>query len=262
MRRIWLIVIIFFIVGVTAAAWWLFRTASGNPPLEKMIAGDVLGMLLVREFPDSLEYLDQTRLGRWLELKSEDLREEIPESIRWRISELLDRTLQSAGFALHNLEKKENGAWRVHFTAFLMPYAGQEDSLGEALEYWVEHVFGTPEFEVFREGEMRIYRGQDPGEMLYRLDRPEFLLISNSEEGWEKTLETLSGRIPSLYDQISYRKISMEAGENYSVFLYLRAGEILSLAPEFGYAVKWNDGAVKDRYFGFDSSESEGAAVE
>jgi len=78
---------------------------------------------------------------------------------------------------------------------------------------------------------------------------PDFLLISNSEEGWQKTLRTIAGEEASLAEMTSFRRVQNHLRIDEGLFLYFKANRLFPLFPEFGYLIRWNQEEISEDYY-------------
>ena len=62
------------------------------------------------------------------------------------------------------------------------------------IEAAVTSIFGAENLEISEYQNIMVYRGKEPGQVLYQVRMPDYLLVSNSSEGWQKTLRTATGK--------------------------------------------------------------------
>ena len=78
---------------------------------------------------------------------------------------------------------------------------------------------------------------------------PDYLLVSNSSEGWQKTLRTALGQEENLSQDPSFQRVKNHLGVNEGLFLYLRANRLVPLLPDFGYLIRWQAGQFSEQYY-------------
>ena len=227
---------------------WFLRPGPTNK-FQQSIPGDVLGLIVITDPPTSLDFLKQTRLGRWFDLASEDLPERIPDKVREQVVSLFTQDVESLWFFIHQLVRQTNGSWRIHFTALLRPRPLHRRALELRIELAVQDLFGTTQTEILKVQNILVYTGSEPGQILYQVPMPDFLLLSNSKEGWQKTLRTSAGEGASLAESVTFRRITSHLKIDDGLFLYSKANRLFPLFPEFGYLIRWQNGEFFEDYY-------------
>ena len=227
---------------------WFLRPVQRST-FEQSVPQDILGLIVITHPPTNLDFLEHTRLRNWFDLASENLRGRIPEEVREQVVSLFTDDVESVWFFIHHLDRQANGSWRIHFTALLQPRPFHGRALELRIELAVQNTFGAAQTNVLDYQNIRVYTGSESGQILYQVQMPDFLLISNSEEGWQKTLRTTVGTEPSLTESGSFRRIKSHLRINSGLFLYFKANQLFPLLPEFGYLIQWQKGEFSEDYY-------------
>jgi hypothetical protein len=245
--RLTLVVVGALLLLVTAI--WFFRPGPMEPA--ELAPSSLLGMVVVNKFPESLDFLPQTRLGEWLDLEPTEIEERL--STEWLDS--LKEQVDQAILVIHTLQRKESGALRPHFTVFLWPRSGQ----GRAVESWIKGEvikrFGKDSTTIREEGPVQVMRGSKKGEILYLSREKGWVIASNSESGWKDVQLTLANRAPSLADGIGFREIRNNIEADGDLFFYYSGQVGGFLLPEFGYSVIIEGEEVSDLYWSKEPSQ-------
>jgi len=227
---------------------WVLQPGERSA-FEQFVPQDVLGLMVMTHPPTSLDFLEHSSLGRWFDLVSQDLVEKIPDEVREQVVPLFQDELESVWLLIHHLEGQPEGSWRIHFTGLLKPRPLQRRALELRIERVVKDIFGGAQTETLEHQSLRIYRGSEPGQVLYQVQMPGFLLISNSEEGWQKTLRTIAGEEVSLAERSSFRRVQSHLRIDDGLFLYFKANRLFPLFPEFGYLIRWHQEEFSEDYY-------------
>ncbi len=227
---------------------WLLRPVQKGT-FEQSVPQDILGLIVITDPPTNLDFLEHSRLRNWFDLASENLRGSIPEEVREQAVSLFTDDVESLWFFVHHLERQANGSWRIHFTALLRPRPLHGQALELRIELAVQNTFGAAQTDVLDYENIRVYKGGESGQILYQVQMPDFLLLSNSEEGWQKTLRTTAGTEASLAESGSFRRIKSHLRINAGLFLYFKADRLFPLLPEFGYLIRWQKGEFSEDYY-------------
>lgn len=245
MRRTLVVIAVLVLLGTSI---WMFRAGRLEPA--EMVPASLLGMVVINDFPESLDFLPQTKLGEWLDLDPE----EIQQRLAVETFAALQRSVDRAVLAVHTLEQKENGALRPHFTAFLWPMPCQTTILEKWIRGEVMKRFGSST-RISEEGTAQVIRGSRPGQVLFLAREKGWLMVSNSESGWKDVLLTLADRAPSLAAKSSFKGIQSEIGPCGDLFFYYSGEGLDYLLPEFGYSVMIDGEVVTDNYWEVSRSE-------
>ena len=217
---------------------------------EKVVPGDILALVVVTSPPASLDFLDQVQLRQWLDLDAQTVLEHVPEQLRDPLLSLFVGEAKSVWLFVHGLTQQENEAWRIHFTALLVPRSPHPPQVLELpIEAAVMSLFGAENVETSQYENVLIYSGKEPGQVLYQVRMPDYLLVSNSSEGWQKTLLTATGQETSLFQDPSFQRVKSHLRIDGGLFLYFRVNRLFPLLPEFGYLIRWRAGRFSEQYY-------------
>lgn len=232
---------------LSGLAWWRLPEPSRVEPIDTLVPDNVLALILVREVPDSLDQLSNTQLLQWLTPHLRQAQEKISEEELDEYLNLFRENLIQASGVIHSLQRKESGAFRVDFTLFLYPKQGRGWGLSRYLAEWGRRIFGA-DVQTLEEGPVRIVRGSEEGQILYLVQMPGYLIVSNTGTGWEQTLETLREERPSLAENADFRRVRHALQES-EIFVYFRGPRVLPILPEFAYGINLEGKNSTDRYF-------------
>lgn len=216
---------------------------------DRFVPRDVLALIVINNPPSNLEFLNQTRLTNWFDVTPEGIRKRVPERLREQISLLFQRDLASAWLLIHGATRRPTGSWRLHFSVFLIPRPRHREAVELRIELAVQDVFGVNEMKIFRNTNFQIYRGNQEGEILYKLQDRDFILISNSTEGWQKTLRATLGKDANLGENTSFQWIKTRLRLDSGLFVYFRGDQLFPFLPEFGYSIYFNEDQIRDEYY-------------
>ncbi len=227
---------------------WLLQPEQRSA-FEQFVPQDILGLIVMTQPPTHLDFLEHSSLGRWFDLFSQDLDERIPGEVREQVVSLFNDELEDVWILIHHLEGRSEGSWRIHFTGLLKPRPLQRQALELRIERIVKDIFGGAQTQTSEHQNVLIYRGSEPGQILYQVQMPDFLLISNSEAGRQKTLRTIVGEEASLAETISFRRVQSHLRMDEGLFLYFKANRLFPLFPEFGYLIRWHQEEFSEEYY-------------
>lgn len=233
-------------LSVTLLIWLRHEPGKG---LEFMVPHDVLGLIVLNDMPPDLDFLDRLPLNHWVDIEAEALRAKIPVEVREEFGALMNTDLQSAWIIIHHLDHRPDGAWRVHFSALLLPKPLRLDALADKTRSAALRLFGPNETLKLERENITFYRGAAPGQMLYQVRLPKFLVVSNSSEGLPQLLDTLFGKRASLAENASFQRIKNRLRTNQGAFVYFNAGRILPIFPAVGYSLRWEGQRVYDQFY-------------
>lgn len=227
--------------------WWQL-TKVGEPGFDHFIPADAAGVLVVNRFPDSLEFVSQTRLGEWVEIDL-STRPEVRELYESGLVEDIRQNVETVWLCVHTIRPSESGSYRIEFSAFLTPGPGRGADLEQVLEDAVIDRFGEEKTSVLEEDEVRIFRGEEEGHILYLKRTDNFLALSNTKEGWLQSTLAQNQSVPSLAESPGYRRILEHLDSRSDLFLYFGGSRSFSFLPEFGYTIDIEGTEVRDSYY-------------
>lgn len=220
-----------------------------SPRIELIIPEDILGLLVVSDALPNLNFIEHSLLSSNFGLNSKDIIQRVPKEFQKQLSALFKEEIKSAWFIIHNLTRKPEGAWKIHFTSLLVPKHHNQKSLQQRTEVVVQNLFGKENTKLREHDRTKIYTGEKSGQILYQNFLPAGLLISNSEKAWNKTLLTLAGKQANLSDKTSFQKIRDHIEIEKGLFIYCNIQKLISLLPEFGYLIHWEGNKWKEKYY-------------
>lgn len=215
----------------------------------RFVPKDVLALIVINNPPSNLEFLNQTRLTSWFDVDPEGIRKRVPKRLREQISLLFQQDLESAWLLIHGATLRSTGAWRLHFSIFLIPRPRHREAVELRIELAVQDLFGVNEIKRSQYNNFQVYRGNQEGEILYKLQDRDFILISNSNEGWQKTLRTTLGKDANLGENTSFQWIKTRLRLDSGLFVYFRGDQLFPFLPEFGYSIYFNENQIRDDYY-------------
>ena len=239
-------VVVLLLCQLSLCLIWLLQPEQRSA-YEQFVPQDILGLMVLTHPPTRLDFLEHSSLGRWFDLVPQDLEERIPDEVREQVVSLFRDELENVWLLIHHLEGRPEGSWRIHFTGLLKPRPLQRRALELRIEQVVQDVFGA--VQTSEHQNVRIYRGSEPGQILYQVQMLDFLLVSNSEEGWQKTMRTIAGEEASLAEMTSFRRVQAHLRMEEGLFLYFKANRIFPLFPEFGYLIRWHQEEFSEDYY-------------
>ena len=225
--------------------WYL--PPPGKSGLDEMVPEDVLGLLVINHPPANLDFLDESIFDN-LGLDTQILRQRLTSELGAELRILFREDLENLWFIVHGLEHRETGAWKVQFTALLTPRPLRTKFVKLRVEAVVRNIFGFPT-RILDCEYIRVYSGSRTGQVLYQALLPETLVISNSEQGWKKTLRTAAGKELSVARNFSFRRVKNYLPIDAGVFIYVNAHKIFPLLPSFAYAVRQRRGEWEGKYY-------------
>lgn len=236
------------IVAILVLALWWQLARVDTVEFERLIPADILAVLVINRFPNSLDFVEQTRLRDWIEIDLND-RPEIRELYDSDLFETMRRDVENMWLCLHGISLSEGGAYRIDFTAYVMPKKGLGQHLVQVIETAVVARFGSDGTSLLEEDEVRSFRGEQKGHIFYLKQTEGFLAMSNTEAGWLQCSLAQGKQIPSLSESPSYRRIVENLDLDSDLFLYFRGSRALISLPGFGYTVDIEENSVRDAYY-------------
>ncbi|MFB3906301.1 MAG: hypothetical protein ACE15E_22890 [Acidobacteriota bacterium] len=221
---------------------------SSGYRFERLVPSDVLALLVIREPPPSLDFLEDARLRQWIDIDVEALRRRIPSDVRGEIESLLQTDLEMAWILVHSVSQTK-GAWKPQFTLVLVPKPFHAELVELRAELLAIKLLGGSEALVAEEGPIKAYYKKTGGRSLFRARMPGFLLVSNTEEGLRKTLRCFSGLDRSIAQSLPFRRVQAHLRFNQGFFLYVDLSEIFPVLPQVGYSVDWVEGEMLDKFY-------------
>ena len=248
-----LIIALLLLIQLSFGLLWCLRPED-EADLTHSVPHDVLGLLILNPPIPDLTQLRSTRAAAWLEWGKESIQEGSVWPGEGIVKPLLDRHIERAYILLHGLEPRTNQTYRMHVTALLVPKPFHGRALELAVRLALNALFASREAFPAEAGSVSVYRGAKREQLVYQVRMPRFLLLSNSLEGWRKTLRTGDGQLPDLRESTTFRRIQAYLPWRQGVFLYVDGRRILPLLPTFGYSVRWQEERLRDDWYAVDPS--------
>jgi hypothetical protein len=233
------------VLTLLALLWYFF--ASSDAGYSASIPADSLGVVIVNEFPDSLQFLENSNVSEWLEIDAGQVRDRL--AVSEPFLSYFQKNVRRMWICLHQLEQKDRGTFRIHFSAFVNVRRSQSKSFEQWLAESVTKAFGEGKTEIIRRQMVTTFRGEEPGHLLYHSVRPDCHVLSNSEEGWRALQQVEAGAKMGLSDLSGFQAVAAEIGLQRDVVVYFRGAGVRWLLPEFGYGLDFEGNQVSDDYF-------------
>jgi hypothetical protein len=221
---------------------------SSGYRFERLVPSDVLALLVIRQPPPDLDFLKEARLRQWIDIDVEGLRQRMPPQLRGEIGKLFHDDLDTAWILIHGFTQTKD-AWKPQFTVVLVPKPFHGELVELRTELLAIKLLGGSDALVAEQGSIKVYYQKTGGRSLYRAAMPGFLLISNTEEGLQKTLRCFSGLDPSVAGSLPFRRVQAHLRMNDGFFLYVNSAELFPLLPQFGYSLSWSQGELFDKFY-------------
>ncbi len=229
-----------------SAAIFLGLKGRAEVDLLRAAPASALAALVVNDPASDLDLADRIDWGDWFSGDPAGLLERIPAPVREQMEALMDEDLEKALLIVHRLEKRESGAWKIHFTALLRPKARRGLMAERRIEAAIVSVFGSSMTTTERES-LRIYQGERPEQTLHQVRLPGFLVVSNTGEGRDEVLGSWIGKRPRLTGRRGFQFVAERLPTDRGLFFYCDCAKLLPLLPEFGYQIQRVGGQVRDR---------------
>lgn len=177
-------------------------------------------------------------MADWAEVDSSNLDQLVDQ--RWgTYSGLFDQGVARAWIAVHGLERKPEGALKIHFTAILVPRMFRLSAIREWIEEKTKARFEQAEFKQLGKAGITEIRGTRTGQLLYLAEREGALVVSNTELG--RLIASGDPMGPTLDEHPQFEQ-ARELGLHHDIFLLVRGSRLLSAFPDFAYALDIEDG--------------------
>ncbi len=226
----------------------LHSLPSSGYRFERLVPSDVLAFVVIRQPPPDLDFLKDPRIRQWIDIDVETLRQHIPPKVSRQIEDLFKLDLDTAWILVHAFTQNKD-AWKPQFTLVLVPKPFHAELVELRAELLTITLLGGSDALVAEQGPIKVYYRKTGGRALYRAKMPGFLLISNSEEGLQKTLRCFSGFDPSIAGSLPFRRVQAHLPMNDGFFLYVNSAQLLPFLPQFGYSLTWAEGEMFDKFY-------------
>jgi hypothetical protein len=226
----------------------LHTLPSSGYRFERLVPSDVLAFAVIRQPPPDLDFLKDAKLRQWIDIDVETLRQRVPREVRKELENLFRLDLDTAWILIHGFTQSKD-AWKPQFTLVLVPKPLHAELVELRAELLTIKLLGGTDAFVAEQGPIKVYYRKTGGRTLYRARMPGFLLISNTEEGLQKTLRCFSGFDPSIAGSLPFRRVQSHLPLNNGFFLYVNSAELFPLLPQFGYSLTWSQGEMFDEFY-------------
>jgi len=233
-----------FAAAVLIFLYWLSSTGT-DPNNEVLIPENALAYLEINRFPSSLERLKDTRFMQFFELSGDGRSESERFQEISELYQLLHTHVEKAWVCVHGLQRKENGAIRISFSAWIYPGKGRKSVIQETIRKTIREKFGISGTQSHQSSEVEILEGNEPGQVLYFQELPSTLYYSNSPQAWKEFSRKDVQSLKSLQSSLNYQSILRQLPSDPDVLFYFQG---IDLFPEFGYAITMQGEVLTDFY--------------
>ena len=237
--------VVFLALVLVGTLFWWFQ----SPEIDVMVPSELAGLVIVNRLPDSLDFLPRTRLGEWLDVEPVEIEAKLNLEIDREWVDEFRKNLVQAAVILHSLQRRESGSFRPHFTGLLRLRRGWQPYVEEWLEQEVLGRFGEDQTKILEQGPVKVFQGEQDGQIFYMSSEDGWLIFSNSKRGWEAVQLTLAGRRPSLKEIRSFQEVRERVDDTSDLFFYFSGLGTEQFLPEFGYSVRLEGDQVDDSYW-------------
>jgi hypothetical protein len=219
-------------------------TNEKEPEYFSYIPHDAAGIVFIRSLPESIESLQTTRLGEWIDLQAES-DSGSPEKDQFReAAELFRGNARQMLICLHSVRKKESGSLKPDITLFLSVRRGRSGPLAKELIGFAISRFGEEKALTEIMGDITIIRGPEQGQIFYLEQCSGYIAVSNSQAAWDQlqAFKIITGKkrlIPPWYSK-------MTEGRAADIYVYFRG--ISGWIPRFIYTVSSSGKGLTDNY--------------
>ncbi len=232
------------LAAFTISLFFYFSTKEKEPEYFSYIPHDAAGVVVVRSLPDSIESLQPTRLGEWIDFQG-DTESDSPEKEQLiKAAELFRENARHMMICLHSIRKKESGSLKPELTLFLSVRRGRSDFLAEELVRFAISRFGEETAQTEKIENTTIISGPEEGQVFYLEQSSGYITVSNSKEAWTqlqaiKNMTEGKRLMPLWYS----KKIE---GRSADIYFYFRG--ISGWVPRFVYSITSSEEGLTDNY--------------
>ncbi len=241
--------VILTFAGLMVVSALMFFGAGGDASLGwslPPIPADILAWIVVNQPDANLELLSQVKLEA-VSLEPADLGAAPPLALtRLRQAALLGQA--RIWILVHGLEKREEGARKIHLSLLLSRDEARDARLDEAVQQLAEALFEGPA-KVMEDGEVRVLAGTSPQQLLYQVRLPDVLVVSNSESGWRQVVEAWAGKRPLMSQTSAFQKLDRHFNLTQGILVYCDTKQIVPFLPEFGYQIRRRTWGIEEEFF-------------
>ena len=215
-----------------------------EPEYISFIPHDAAGVVIVRNLPESIESLQATRLGEWIDFESAAGSGSPTKEQFRKAAEFYRENASHMLLCLHSIQKKENGSLRPELTIFLRPFLGRTGALAEEIKKFVVSRFGEDRSKTEQIKNTTIIRGPEAGQVFYLELCDGYIAASNSEEAWNQ-LQAVKNMAGGKRLMPSWYPIMMEE-QSADIYFYFKG--VAGWAPRFVYSISITGNGLTDSY--------------
>ncbi|MFH1965370.1 MAG: hypothetical protein ABIJ42_07485 [Acidobacteriota bacterium] len=228
----------------TITLFFFVVTKEKEPEYFSYIPHDAAGVVVVRSLPDSVDSLQATRLGEWIDFQG-DRGSDSPEKEQLRKAvELFRENSWHMMICLHSIRKKESGSLKPELTLFLSVRRGRSNFLAEELVRFAISRFGEGTAQTEKIENTTIIRGPEQGQVFYLEQCGGYIAVSNSKEAWTQLQAIKNMAEGKRLMPLWYSK--MIEGRSADIYFYFRG--ISGWVPRFVYSITSSEEGLKDNY--------------
>jgi hypothetical protein len=218
--------------------FWLSYSEFESLDFAKAAPPDVVALVSVPNIQD-LELLRELRLHEVMGESVAEFSSVEALPLLGALSQLRERVVGLA-LILHRLEKRETGAYKLHWTLVLHREHSDSAKLKEELKGLATHILGGIQ-NVHVQAGRTTWEGNTEGRKLFLADSEPVLVVSNGNDLLGAVLESLEDDTPSLLQTPALAHIRSQLGDRSGVFVYLNGKRAFDILPVVGYQM-WRDG--------------------
>ncbi len=240
-----LLMIIVSTLVLSAISLYLYNAfEKREPEYISFIPHDAAGVVIVRNLPESVDSLQTTRLGEWIDFESAADSESTTKERFRKSVKFYSENARHMLLCLHSIQKKEGGSLRPELTLFLSPYPGRSGALAKEIIKFVTSRFGEDKTKTEENENTTIIRGPEPGQVFYLELCDGYIAASNSEEAWNQ-LQAVKKMAPGKRLMPSWYPIMMKE-QSADIYFYFKG--ISGWAPRFVYSISLTGNGLTDSY--------------
>jgi len=244
MRNKFLVIILPALALIAISLYLYNAIEKEEPEYISYIPHDAAGVVIVRGLPESIESLQATRLGEWIDFESAAGSESPTKEQFSKAAKFYRENARHMLLCLHSILKKESGSLRPELTLFLSPYRGRTGALAEEIKKFVVSRFGEDRTKTEEIENTTIIRGPEAGQVFYLELCDGYIAASNSEEAWNK-LQAVKNMTVGKRLMPSWYPIMMEE-QSADIYFYFKG--ITGWAPRFVYSISITGNGLTDSY--------------
>lgn len=232
------------LAAFTITLFFFVLTKEKEPEYFSYIPHDAAGVVIVRRLPDSIESLQATRLGEWIDFQDDNGADSLEKEQINKAAELFRENARHMMICLHSIRKKESGSLKPELTLFLSVRRGRSGFLAEELVRFAISRFGEKTAQTEKIKNTTIISGPEQGQVFYLEQCSGYIAASNSKETWTqlqaiKNMTKGERLLPLWYSKII-------EGRSADIYIYFRG--ISGWIPRFVYSITSSEEGLTDNY--------------